>query len=145
MEKTHAGNINPNIRQIVVEIEVADVQNKEFTFVPNKELDKAARIVAIESFHASQVPYTPFGKALITQAFHNKTYLQLNDSSGTTLRTIPLLHLTVDAPKTRIEPLNIKGFDLQQSKVVISEATGQTAGQRYMFLVTYEKSTKAEA
>lgn len=145
MEK-HTSKPNPNIRQIMVELEITDVNNLFFPFPTNRELDKSARIIAIESFHADVVAYTPTGKTVVTKAVHNKTFLRLADSTQTLLRMVPLSVLTVDASRNQVNNLNLASFDMQQSGVQISEKTGIVANSKFLFLITYEKKgNQAEA
>lgn len=131
--------MNPHLRKVMVELEITDINNREFSFVSNKELDKAARIVSVESFHADLVAYTPTQKTVVPKAVHNKTYLQLVDSAGTTLQTIPLSTITVDAARNVVSPINLDGFDMQQSKVILGETTGAVSGNKFLFLFTYIK------
>lgn len=131
-----------NYRQIIVELEITDVLNTSFTFVSNKELDKASRIISVESFHATTVPLTPTGKTVVPKLVHDKTFLKLADSSSTVLRTMPLVNINVDGTRTAVAPIDLESFDMQQSGVVIGSTAGLVAGNKFMFLFTYEKKER---
>lgn len=132
---------NANTRQLIVSVAVTDVANKTFSFTSNNEIEKAKRIVSIESFHAGLVPISDKEKTVVAKAISDKAYLNIKNGT-TTLRQLPLKKLTLDADsgKTDVEVINVEGWDMQSSNVEVGTITGLVADTVFLFLVTYEKA-----
>jgi hypothetical protein len=132
---------NDKTRQVILAAEITDVNNKVVSFPRNDEIEKrTSRIVSIESFSATQVPYTDKDKSVVAATVHNKSYLTIKDAEGNTLRKMPLKSLLQDAEKTEIPLLNLKNFSLQSSEVEIGNLNGVALNTHFLFLVTYEKA-----
>jgi hypothetical protein len=133
---------NPNTRQILVSVPVADITNNTLVFTENKELTTyAKRIVSIESFHAGQIAVTNKSKTVINQAVHDKSFLEIKDGA-TSLRNIPLKVLSKQTPQNEIPILNLDVIDLQQSQIIVGSLAGLVALEEYLFFITYERKEK---
>jgi hypothetical protein len=135
-------NINPLLRTELIEIEIANAAGTEFSLGQLPNLRTAKTIFKIEAFNASQIAFSPKGKAVVNTTAFNKASIKLINGNDVEFRHIALQSLSKTVNGTTIENINTPQIDTEKSKIVVGNPTGVVAGEVFLLQITYEKAAK---
>ncbi len=131
--------VNPKIITRLFEYVVDSAGITEFSLRNDAELRDAARIIKMEAFANSQVPFSPERRPVVSDAVFKKSSIKLVNNGGRELRHIALPSISKSVNTFFVDNINVQAIDFEKSKILIGEATGVVAGECYLFQITYEK------
>lgn len=131
--------ITPNTRTILYELKVKASGATELSFLTDTDIKEAKRIIKIEAFSNSQVPFSPNKDTVISDAVLKKSSIQLSTTNGTLVRHLALPMISKQGNTLFIEEINLEKVGLEKSKILIGDSADVNAGEVFLFAITYEK------
>jgi hypothetical protein len=132
-------DINKNIRTTLYPLQIKSASATEVTFYTDADIKEAKRIISVEAFSASQVPFSPDRFPVVNDAVFKKSSISLVNVGGTTIRHLALPSISKSNNTFIIEKLNIERIGLEKCKVHIGDNAGVVVGEVFLFQITYEK------
>lgn len=130
---------NKNTRTVIYELPVKAAGALELSFYTDNDIKEAKKIIKIEAFSNTQVPFSPTRKTVISDAVLRNSSLLIATIDGTQVRHLPLPSISKQANTLFIEEINVERVGLEKCKVMIGDGAGVNAGEVFLFVITYEK------
>jgi len=123
-----------------VEVAISDITLGEYEFPKQLTVLESGKILAIETFKRSTMPFAPSGKPVIADVPFADAFLLLElDNGRTDINKLPLSSLYVPGNNGVLREFADLKVSFSKSKVLIKDNTGLTNGDVVVFAIYYEK------
>jgi hypothetical protein len=130
---------NKNTRTVLFEVPVKATGATEISLYTDNEIKESKKIIKIEAYSNSQVPFSPNKATVISDAVLKKSSIIIATIDGTQVRHLALPSISKQANTLFIEEINVEKIGLEKCKILVGEPAGVTVGEVFLFAITYEK------
>lgn len=123
----------------LVKIEITDAGVRVYNFPQTLKRIEDGKIVAIQAYKQSTLPFTPEGNVVVSDTVFNASFVTLKNkvTDNQDMKQTPLQDMQRSSNSgiyERIKPFQV---DLSQSKVEIPAGIALTVGQFFLFRVIF--------
>lgn len=123
----------------LVKIEITDASIKTLSFPQSLKRIEDGKLIAIQAYKNSVLPFTPEGKTVVNDTVFNSCFVTLKnkETDSQDMMQTPLSDLQRSSNSGIYERMKSFSVDLSQSKVEIPQSTVLTVGEVFLFRMIF--------